>query len=99
VDGTGRLAGASLPAARGGLRRDASSAADAIGDVRFHDLVSNNGELLDLGTAPIVNGRAILVTPDRDLMLGTNLVYASYDGDADYAPSNSNTIIITVTAP
>jgi hypothetical protein len=67
--------------------------AAATGDVRFYDSV-----LGDIGTAPVVDGIATL-TPTKSLDVGTHLIYASYDGDANYLPNGSNVVVIAVRAP
>jgi hypothetical protein len=70
---------------------------DATGQVEFHDL--HNGELQAIGTAPIVEGVAILTTSSTELDIGLHHIHASYGGDDRYAPGDSNVVIITVRAP
>jgi hypothetical protein len=70
---------------------------DATGHVRFYD--SFDGQTNDMGSAPIVDGTAVLHTPTGDLGVGFHHIHASYDGDARYAPRDSNTVSISVRAP
>jgi hypothetical protein len=70
---------------------------DATGHVGFYDI--REGEHRGIGTAPIIDGGAILIAPTTELGVGTHLIRASYGGDARYAPSESNVVIITVRAP
>ena len=72
--------------------------ADATGEVGFYDL-SLPGSDKGIGVAPIVDGVATLRTPARPLLLGQNMIQASYGGSAIYAANDSNTVTVTVTAP
>jgi 1-phosphatidylinositol phosphodiesterase len=72
--------------------------ADATGQVGFYNL-SLTGSDKGIGVAPIVGGVAVLRTPTRALPLGRNVIEASYGGSPIYAPNDSNTVTVTVTAP
>jgi hypothetical protein len=71
--------------------------ANATGHVGFYDS-DQPGADKGIGTAPIVDGVATLTMPTKELGVGTHSIHASYGGDASYAPSESNVVVITVSA-
>ena len=73
--------------------------ASATGYVGFYD-DQQPGSDKGIGTAPIIDGVATLSVPSRPLVLGQNVIGASYGGDANWAANDSNkvTVIVTVTS-
>lgn len=70
---------------------------DATGYVGFYN-VSLNSSDEGIGVAPIVNGIATLQQPTRALLVGQNVIQASYGGNAIYAANDSNQVTVTVAA-
>jgi hypothetical protein len=69
--------------------------AGATGIVGFYDEdLPGTGKAI--GTVPITGRLATLVTPTRELGVGTHSVYASYGGNARYGPADSNVVVIIV---
>ncbi len=69
--------------------------ADATGYVGFYD-TAQPGTDKGIGTAPIIDGVAILAAPTRPLPAGDNPIRASYGGDDKYSPNDSNLVTVTV---
>ena len=74
---------------------EVSMPAGATGEVGFYDF-SVPGTDKGIGVAVVNHGSAVLVTPTRTLPIGQNVVQASYHGDRDYEPSDSNFLVITI---
>jgi len=68
------------------------------GSVGFYD-DQIPGSDKGIGTAEIHDGVAKLTAPTRTLPEGTNSIHASYDGNDDWAPNDSNVVTVTVSAP
>lgn len=69
---------------------------DATGNVIFTARDANNTPVVNLGYAPVANGRANLTTYIHPLPEGTNHVVAQYLGDARYLSVESSPITVTV---
>jgi hypothetical protein len=68
---------------------------DATGYVGFYD-TSFSGADKGIGVAPLVDGVATLVVPTRPLILGENIIQASYGGSSIYVANDSNRVTVTV---
>jgi len=70
----------------------------ATGQIGFYD-TSLPGPDKGIGLAPVVNGVATLAAPTKPLLVGQNVIQASYGGDDTYAANDSNQVTVTVTTP
>jgi hypothetical protein len=66
---------------------------DATGYVGFYN-AALPGPDKGIGTAPIIDGTAVLSVNAELVVPGENPVHASYGGDARYLPNDSNTVIV-----
>ena len=67
-----------------------SAGATPTGSVTFTDTAANNGVGASIGMAPVTNGTATLTV--NTLAAGRHFIIASYPGDANFAPSASQSI-------
>jgi len=66
---------------------------DATGYVGFYN-AALPGPDKGIGTAPIIDGTAMMSVNPGLLVPGENPIHASYGGDARYLPNDSNTVIV-----
>ena len=70
--------------------------ANATGTLGFYD-ADQPGPDYGIGTAPIVNGSAVLTQPSKELAVGTHRLSASFGGDSLYLPNDTTQTVLTVT--
>ena len=80
-----------------GLLLSVTMPKNATGSVSFSDLVPS-GTSIPLGTSGIGNGVAwVSLLSSKRLVVGDNLISATYAGDGSYAPNMSNVVKVVVT--